>query len=527
MERFELVVKTEGTPSERFEVPVSGLDIGRNAENHIMLQDQLVSRRHARVVCDQQVLKIVDLDSRNGIELNGEMVKEAELHEGDVLQIGQAVLRVVRASDSQLGRTVITQDSASSLYQSMLDDTRSSRLPMLYKAAQLLGSVFDLNDLLKQILALIFEALPVRRGFIILTFGGVGAEPCVHATQSLEDGEEGPPLSHTLLQHVLDSRDAMLTLDAQIDSRFGKAESILGHSIHSAMCAPLCGRAEAVGAIYVDSGASSVKPFSKEDLELLTAIARVVGVAVENARLYQENVQRERLAAIGQATAGVGHCVKNILTGIRGGGEFVNMAIEQQDLDYLKKGWPILSRSIDRIDALVMNMLSFSKERAPERILCDMNGLIKDAISLVQPLADKHGVALSFEAAGVQRIQVDMAQIHRVLLNILSNAIEACTKNKGRVEVWSQYGDTGCTITVKDTGCGIPATILPRLSQAFVSTKGSAGTGLGLACSYKIVREHGGTVEVESEEGKGATFSIFLPHQDTQGKPTVKLTIEA
>ncbi|MBI2434238.1 MAG: FHA domain-containing protein, partial [Candidatus Hydrogenedentes bacterium] len=359
MAKFEFVLRHEGAPSERFEITARGLSIGRNADNDIMLEDGLVSRRHARLWYDHETLLIEDLGSRNGVQVNGASVKQSELHHGDEVQIGPALFRVVRVTDSQLGRTVISAENAASLYQSMVSDTQSPRLPVLYRAAQLLGSVFDLDVLLAQILALIFEALPVRRGFIMLRPPRGNAEPKIHASLSKETADEGPPLSHTLIQHVFTTKEAMLTLDAQLDSRFDHAASIVGHGIHSAMCAPLCGREAVEGAIYVDSG-TQPHAFVKDDLELLTTIARVVGMAVENARLYKENVQRERLAAIGEATAGVGHCVKNILTGIRGGGEFIGMALEKNELRYVEKGWPILKRSIQRIEDLVMNMLSFS-----------------------------------------------------------------------------------------------------------------------------------------------------------------------
>ena len=84
----------------------------------------------------------------------------------------------------------------------------------------------------------------------------------------------------------------------------------------------------------------------------------------------------------------------------------------------------------------------------------------------------------------------------------------------------------GCTIRVRDTGIGIPAELLPQVFQAFVSGKGSSGTGLGLACSYKIVREHGGDIQVRSDPGSGTVFTVFLPEGAVEPPTQRKTTIQ-
>lgn len=513
--RFELIHQQAGAVSRRYEVPPEGLLIGRSAEADIHLQDPLVSRRHARVALLPDGVEAEDLGSRNGIEVNGAAVPRASLGEGDVLTVGGASFRVAKCSDSSLGRTIITPDRAEALYASILEDNRDSRLVVLYRAAQLLGSGFDLDELLGRVLDLVFEALPVRRGFA-LTLDGPDAVPEIRAARPGGGSGEGPPLSNTLIRHVVSRNEAMLTLDAQDDSRFDASASIVGHDIHAAMCAPLQGQAGVVGALYVDTGGAPTV-LSRGDLELLTAIGRVVGIAVENARLYAENVRRERMAAIGEATAGLGHCIKNILTGIRGGGEFINLALAEQNLKYLERGWPILSRAVDRIDMLVMNMLMFSKDRAPERGPTDLNDLAAEVVGVLQPRADKYKVAIRLAAAGDGRTDVDNRMVYRALLNLLINAIEATETDGGNVEVSVEWTPEGHFVHVRDDGPGIAPEIMPRLSEAFVSTKGSSGTGLGLACVYKVAREHGGHVVVESEPGQGARFSIYLPRPEVVG----------
>lgn len=506
---FEIVLK-RGVDGERhFSITDDGLIVGRSPDAGINLTDQLVSRRHARIWLENGEPVIEDLGSRNGITVNGRKVQRAILHDGDEIGIGDRILCVSPIFGQKINRAVITPENAEVLHASIINDSSSPRLPVLYRSAQLLGSVFDLDELLNQILGLIFEALPVRRGFI-LTMPPDMKEPVIHATRSLDDSMAVPPLSHTMIKHVFEHKEAILTFDAQDDSRFDLAESIMQYEIRSAMCVPMYGRQAVAGAIYVDSGATPTR-FSNSDLELLTAIGRVVGIAVENARLYRENVERERMAAIGQATAGLGHCIKNILTGIRGGGEIITRALEEKNLSFLEKGWSILSRSIERIDMLVMNMLTYSKEREPQYADTDLNQLVRDVFEMLRPRAERYHVELQFASENAGLAFVDGPQIYRVILNLVLNGIEACEREGGKVTVTTAFAPEGVHIAVADTGAGIPPEVRPKLFQAFVSSKGSSGTGLGLACAQKIIQEHGGTISVESEPGHGALFTIFFP----------------
>ncbi|HPO16264.1 MAG TPA: ATP-binding protein [Candidatus Hydrogenedentes bacterium] len=511
MAEYDLIYTKDNGVSEQYPITAEGLLLGRGSENHIIIHDSLVSRRHARVWLEKGLPQVEDLGSRNGILVNGETVRRASLQSGDRITLGQAVLEVHACTGSSIGHAVISQEKAAALHDSILGEASGVRLPVLYRAAQLLGTVFDLDELLRKILALIFEALPVRRGFMLILNTGTN-EPEIHAILSKEKDEEGPPLSRTLIQHVFEHRESMLTLDAQDDSRFTATESIMGHSIHAAMCVPLLGHQQiVVGAVYVDSGSSS-QTFSMDDLEMLTSIARVVGVAVENARLYRENVEKERLAAIGQATAGLGHCIKNILTGIRGGGEFMSMALQSKELRYVEKGWPILKQSIDRIDLLVMNMMSFSKPRTPNRQPNDLNALVQEVLEVVGSRAERHNVELEFTPGDPVRAMVDGPEIFRVILNLVTNAVDVCEIKGGKVTIECVQEEGDCRLCVSDTGPGIPPEMLPQLFKVFSSSKGSKGTGLGLACSQKIVQEHGGTIEARNEPGSGAVFTVVLPN---------------
>ncbi len=517
MNAYELVLRESSGVGRRYRVTPDGLLIGRGADNDICLADGKVSRTHARVYIEGDGLYVRDLESRNGIAVDGTVVEHAQLNDGNVLYIGDAALEVTVFSDSQVGQRVISYDEGTELYQGLIAKAGDERLKLVYRAAQLLGTVFDVDNLLDRILQLMFDALPnVQRGFVLLApQPGREAEVCASRVRGSHGASSGPPLSHTLVDAVLREKQAVLTIDAQADSRFDAAMSVVNHKIHAAMCAPLCGRETVAGALYVDAGETEAT-FEQEDLELLMTLTRVVGVAVENARLYEERVERERLAAIGQATAGVGHCIKNIVTGIRGASEYIDQALQQRELRYLEKAWPIMGRAIQRIDMLVINLLTFSRERAMEVGPADVHGLVREVLEVVRGRADRYNITLEHVSDGNARAEMDAQAMYRVLLNLVTNALDACEEKGGQVTVSTRIDERVCSIEVRDTGPGIPPEVMPKLAQAFVSTKGSAGTGLGLACSYKIVREHGGDIVADSKPGQGAVFNVMLPRQTIQ-----------
>lgn len=505
-------------------VPERGLLIGRSDDCDIPLPtDPSVSRHHARVYPKADSLVLEDLGSRNGVYIGNERHTLVHLKDGTEFRVGAQVLRVSRTDDSTIKHAVIRPEHNTTLEEELLNPSSDRSLRVLFQASRLLGELFQLDALCSSILSLIFEALPAQRGYI-LTLDGEPAEPRLRASVSRTDRSTGPPLSRTLIDHVFKTRESVLIHDAQKDSRFDESASIIGHEIHSAMCAPLVGRAVPVGVIYVDSGAD-VHPFERADLDLLTAIARIVGIAVENAQLHEERVKHERLAAIGEATAGLGHCIKNIMTGVRGSSEMINNTIETGELRHLQSAWPILSRSINRIDSLVMNMLSYSRPAELETMLTDAVSIVSEAIDLVRADADKAHVEILFAPTGSVLVQADGRELQRVIVNLISNAIDACNREGGQVSIVVQEDEQGVTISVRDNGAGIPAGVLPRIFEAFYTTKGSRGTGLGLACCEKIIAQHGGRMDVQSTPGEGAEFFVFLPFVRREGKATQNLTL--
>jgi signal transduction histidine kinase len=160
-------------------------------------------------------------------------------------------------------------------------------------------------------------------------------------------------------------------------------------------------------------------------------------------------------------------------------------------------------------------MLSFSKDRVPALEEADLNETVGEVVELMQSRAQELGVSLVWEpAADLPSLAIDPEGIHRAVLNLVTNALDACEGVvSARVVVATAWDSEAATahVTVSDNGAGIAPEDLPAIFHIFASTKGTRGTGLGLPVSEKIVREHGGRIGVVSEVGRGTRFDVSLP----------------
>ena len=232
-------------------------------------------------------------------------------------------------------------------------------------------------------------------------------------------------------------------------------------------------------------------------------------------RLEKEVIQSARMAAMGQAMAGVAHGVKNILHGMKLGAFMVEKGLEQEKRELLSKGWNLVGRNINRISRLTLDMLSYARSGPPTRQSCFVNQIVEEICELMEGKARERRVTLIRDLdPSIPPMAVDPEGIHTSLLNLITNAIEAFpeTGPGGEIIVGSRnQGEAGIGLQVVDTGRGMTKEVQGQIFKQFYSTKGSRGTGLGLAITQKIVREHGGTIQVESEPGKGTCFTILLP----------------
>ncbi|MEI8379733.1 MAG: ATP-binding protein [Planctomycetota bacterium] len=554
MKRASLLVVQGVEQGARFEIEGRPISMGRGLSNEIRLHDTEVSRVHATVELLDEAFTLTDRNSSNGTFVNGKPVTMYTLVDGDQIQLGRTVLLF---SDAELeDRTISISDRVqllqkhdpadrSSIISQMGqapaipaasvaadDDSHSpSNLVVLYRITEEVARpTVSMDHLLQRILDLTIEAIGADRGCVLLTDPLTGEiKPQAISQHSAIAQDSRMPVSRTIVDYVFKNNQGVRTADAQHDSRFDAGRSIVQAGIREAMCVPMQGRHELMGVIYVDITTaadrllSAGKPagFREDQLRMLVAIGRQAALAVENYRYQQAIVKAERLAAMGQTIATLSHHIKNILQGIRGGSYLIDMGLNDHNEDLVRKGWHVVEKNQNKIYNLVMDMLTFSKERQPAHERANLNETVADVIELMQARATECSVDLKYQPDATLQISTfDSEGIHRAVLNIVTNAIDAVEGSENAVVLveTGHHRETDMLwVSVSDNGPGIPEDQRAKIFQVFESTKGARGTGLGLAVSQKILREHGGDISVESQPGAGSRFVLAWPRIEDEG----------
>ncbi|MCB2145501.1 MAG: response regulator [Deltaproteobacteria bacterium] len=233
-------------------------------------------------------------------------------------------------------------------------------------------------------------------------------------------------------------------------------------------------------------------------------------------------IEAERLAAVGETVAGLSHTIKNITGGLDGGLFVLGKGIETDDAEYVKQGWELVRGNVDRIKTLSLDLLNFAKTDRLEYRQVNPEQPAREVFDLMRGRARDHGMDLILDvAAGLAPTRMDPVGIHQCLLNLVTNAIDACMDTEpadGTQRITlsvSALKDGGVRYRVADTCCGMDERTKARLFQRFFTTKGEQGTGIGLMLTRTIVHRHNGTIDVTSQPGKGACFTIDLPGQNT------------
>lgn len=509
--------------------------IGRSSEA-IVLSDQTISRRHAELTPDGDgTWYIGDLKSSNGTFVNGVRVSERrKLKPGDQVRTGNTLFiygqdapdplanRLKLAPSNQMDVSVehTVDANEESMVMSSPEPSQAAefQLQIIYQLVALIGSVTNKQQLLEKMMDVVFEYFAADRGFVLLIDENDGEpKPAVlrfrEKKDTLPDPNRRATISQTIVQYVLQRNVAVLSSNAMSDSRFASGDSVQAYGLRSAICVPIKHKDKTYGVIQLDSKVANYT-FTEDQLSLLAAIGVQTGLALDNARLLDKRMQEERLAAVGSTVAALSHSIKNILQGMRGGSDVVELGLRKKSMDVVVKGWDIVHRNQEKIYQLTLNMLQFSKQRKPELGLEHLMPMFEDLTALVQSQFDTKGVALITDVEPeLPPVPVELSGLHQAILNLLQNALDACEPNTGIVTLSCAYDELEyCVrIGVTDNGVGMTAAQRADLFEPFRSTKGYGGTGLGLVVTKKIVDEHGGTIAVQSKPDSGTTFTISLP----------------
>ncbi len=285
------------------------------------------------------------------------------------------------------------------------------------------------------------------------------------------------------------------------------------------ICVPLSAQERLLGLLLLGRKRNR-EVFSVEDLRVLTTLGAEAAVALENARLYEELrssqvmlARTDRLAAVGTLAAGIAHEIRNPLVAVQ---TFIQLLPEQIDDPEFRTTFLDLTNSeLSRVSTLINDLMTFARPSPATLDEAQINDVAGQIVRLLTGQAKKRDVTLIANLApDIPPFVVDQGQIKQVFMNLVMNAMQA-TPAGGAVTITTSLtheadGQGWCVIAVQDTGSGIPLDQKEQIFDPFFTTKES-GVGLGLFITHQIIEEHGGTIKVESEVGKGAQFLIHLP----------------
>ncbi|MCG2762354.1 MAG: ATP-binding protein [Candidatus Atribacteria bacterium] len=246
----------------------------------------------------------------------------------------------------------------------------------------------------------------------------------------------------------------------------------------------------------------------------ITGVVAVIRDVTEIKDLNEEVARHKRLAALGKLSAGIAHEIRNPLSSIRGLAQFVYNSFSKTD--ERKEDLNAIIQEVDRLNKLVVQVLDFAKLQKPNLTRFSLNDLIGKITELFKLEIKDKQIKFSPELSpDISKIQADEDQVRQILMNVIINAIQAIPK-KGEIKIKTEKtllkGEPAIKLIIEDSGIGIPEKDFTQIFDPFFSTK-DEGSGLGLSIVYKLVEAHQGEIKVESKEGEGTKFVIFLPQK--------------
>jgi len=336
-------------------------------------------------------------------------------------------------------------------------------------------------------------------------------------------------LGQGIVGHVIQTGHSFLSNDVQNEPGFfGEVDRVTGFETQSVLCQPLIIQDRVIGAVELINKWSG--PFTDSDRPFVETVAGALAIAVENARIYEqvrtqlgdlgrthqelldaqaELVQSEKLASIGQLTAGLAHEINNPIGTILGLSELIG---QRADNDKVKNYAASIEREAMRIKRIVSDLLDFARRAQPEISQIDLRAALDKALGLVEYQLEKDNIRVNRMYAPEPTWAVaDSNQMIQVLMNLIQNARQAMPQGgELTLRTWSEGYSS--FFSVADTGMGIPEADLERIFDPFFTTKPAGqGTGLGLSLSYGIIARHHGNIHVTSRPGAGTTFTVRLP----------------
>jgi signal transduction histidine kinase len=336
------------------------------------------------------------------------------------------------------------------------------------------------------------------------------------ARSLLDYAIKGPVILEQVAREVNERRAAGQTVEASAAQAVVASAAVLG-PLREGLVLGIRAESGELAGLLVIADDRARDAYSHEEVTLFESLAAQAGVVIQNSLVYQRLQERDRLAAIGQMAARLAHEVKNPLGAIKGAAQLLAepspgaAEIDASSREFLG----IILEEVDRLDRVVGSVLDYARPTKGNPAPVDVNGVVRRTAQILSSDRDDD-VSLDLDLAeDLPRIRVDAEQLRQVLMNLVRNATQAMN-GRGRVVLGtrSRPGQRSqgswVELRVTDSGPGISQKVLNNLFVPFYTTK-NQGTGLGLAISQRLVQSAGGTIEVNTHEGAGTTFTVVLP----------------
>lgn len=508
-------------------VPKDNFSLGRASEADVHIKDKLISRKHCRLSFEDHKWYIEDLSSTNGTWIVGQKAdRKVLLPFRTSARIGKTIFELVvpgvSSKSSPLDRKRIIHQIALEQFniQGGNDDEDEeesrnikgpNRLADIFAFQNMISFVLEPQELYNKIVESLGAILPMRSAYLLI-FDLEAGEFITAAGWQAERGDiENDEIDKNIISYCKENYQAVLVNGG------GENKS------RSIMCVPMLTREQSNGMLYVSLDDSEVQ-YTYEDLWVLTVAGHTAGMTVQHRNMLEFNFRNERLVATGTSAAEISHYIKNILAAMDGSFNLLQMGIDSKDPDLSAEAFGILNRNHQRLGNVVLNLLNLASEQKMNFQINDICKTIKDVADLMGSNLKLDGIALDVDNDSINLplyAEVDSNGIYRVLLNLVNNAEHAVLQKKtkidqqdvGRITIRAGFDDLkeNIFISVEDDGVGITPEQAKKMFDLFITSKGSAGSGLGLAVSKKIVEAHGGRIYAVGEKDKGCKVVFTIP----------------
>jgi K+-sensing histidine kinase KdpD len=383
------------------------------------------------------------------------------------------------------------------------------KLNLLIDAAKVVNSTLDLDKLLDVILETAIKSINADRGTLYL-LDEAKSEIWSKALRGTEIIEIRLPVGKGLAGYVAKTGETINIPDAYNDARFNpEVDKKSGYHTNNMLCMPMRNRDKKIIGVFQMLNKKG-GAFTSDDEEFINALSIHASIAIENARLAQEMVNNERLSAVGRMAGTIIHDIKNPMSVLR---VYAQVMKRKSGNEEAAKLADEMITQVDRFINMTQEILDFSRGVSATNIeVVEFSETMEDVLAFIEKDLTKRNVKLERNLNYKGKIKLDQGKMIRVFYNIAGNAADAMPEG-GTLTVSTMEQDGMVRIDFKDTGTGMPEEVKRKIFEPFMTYGKKHGTGLGMSIVKKVMDDHKGKIEIETEVGKGTTIRLLLPIQ--------------